>query len=263
MSVMRQCEDLFANRLRTSFLNYLQPRWNLLPHACLLLLLALPAGASEEQALTPYWAEYKVSISVLGGRLTTELRATDEGYEANHVIKPTGLARMFKNGVISETSHFDATEKGIQASWYRSEDSLSKKKTRAEVTFDWPGNEISGTINDEEVQFLLEGLVHDRVAIQYQLMHDLLNGDPDERYILYDIDEFKTLVVSTIGEREVKTRAGTYNAVGIQHQAENSSRVTTLWCVPELGFTPAVIEQHRDGKLRLRATLRSYSPLAE
>jgi len=240
-----------------------QNRWKFLPHALLLLSLALPVAATADQALTPYSAEYKVKISGLGGRLTTDLRATGDGFEATHVIKPTGLARLFSSGRISETSRFSTTEDGVMASWYQSEDMLTKKKTRAEVTFDWSSNEISGTVNDEEIQFVLDGLVHDRVAIQYQLMHDLLNGDPDERYILFDIDEFKMLIVTNVGERDIKTPAGTFSAVGIQHQAEHSSRITTLWCVPELGFLPALIEQHRKGKLRLKATLRNYSPLTE
>ena len=181
--------------------------WNLLLHALLLLLLVLPAAANADQALTPYSAEYKVKISVLSGRLTTDLRTNEDGFEATHVIKPTGLARIISGGLISETSRFDTTDGAIRASWYQSEDTLSKNKTRAEVTFDWPDNQMTGTVNDEEIQILLEGLVHDRVAIQYQLMHDLLNGQPDERYILFDIDEFKTLIVSNVGEREIKTPA--------------------------------------------------------
>jgi hypothetical protein len=33
-----------------------------------------------------------------------------------------------------------------------------------------------------------------------------------------------------------------------------------LWCVEELGFLPVLIEQHRKGKLRVRASLRKYEP---
>ncbi|MDZ7643602.1 MAG: hypothetical protein U5K76_04815 [Woeseiaceae bacterium] len=55
---------------------------------------------------------------------------------------------------------------------------------------------------------------------------------------------------------------GTFEAVGIQHKAEESSRVSTLWCVRELGYLPVVIEQHRDGKLRVRAELTDYRPVA-
>lgn len=220
---------------------------------------ALCAGA--DRALTPYAAEYTVKISVLSGRLTTELRTHADGFEATHVIEPNGLASVLKSGEINEQSRFASYADGVRATWYRSEDSLSSDETRAEVTFDWSTNEISGTVNDEDVRIVLDGIVHDRVAIQYQLMHDLLNGGPDERYVLFDIDEFKTLVVRNVGERKVRTPAGDYTAVGIQHQAENSSRITTLWCVKELGYLPVVIEQHRKGKLRMRAELSSYTAL--
>jgi hypothetical protein len=236
----------------------------LLPIAltCLPLLATGAAPVLAEQPLTPHSAEYKVKISVLSGRLTTELRPLANGYEAIHVIEPQGLASMLKNGEISERSRFSANDDGIRASWYRSEDSLSSDETRAEVTFDWSASEISGTVNDEDIQFALDGIVHDRVAIQYQLMHDLLNGGPDERYVLFDIDEFKTLIVRNVGERTVSTPAGNFQAVGIQHQAENSSRITTLWCVEELGYLPVLIEQHRKGKLRMRAELSNYTELA-
>jgi hypothetical protein len=229
---------------------------------CLPLAAAAASPALAEQALTPYSAEYKVKISVLSGRLTTELRPLADGYEAVHVIEPEGLASMLKDGEISEQSRFSAQDDGIKATWYRSEDSLSSDATRAEVTFDWSANELSGTVNDEDVRIALDGIVHDRVAIQYQLMHDLLNGGPDDRYILFDIDEFKTLIVRNIGERSISTPAGDFQAVGIQHQAENSSRTTTLWCVEELGYLPVLIEQHRKGKLRMRAELKTYAELA-
>jgi hypothetical protein len=228
--------------------------------ACLPLMMA--AAAAAETALTPYSAEYKVKISVLSGRLTTELRPLQDGYEANHVIEPQGLASMMKDGRISEQSRFTARADGVRASWYRSDDSLSSDETSAEVTFDWSASELSGTVNEEKVEMALDDVVHDRVAIQYQLMHDLLNGEPNERYVLFDIDEFKTLIVRKVGIRRISTPAGKFTAVGIQHQAENSSRVTTLWCVEELGFLPVVIEQHRKGKLRMRAELERYAALA-
>jgi hypothetical protein len=216
------------------YLNNMHFRWIPVPLAVLLLSLAMPAIAGAEQVLTPYSAEYKVKISGLSGRLTAHLRSTGGGFEATHAIKPTGLARIFTNGSITETSQFVAADGQVKASWYRSDDSLSKGKPKAEVT-----------------------------AIQYQLMQDLLNGAPEESYILFDIDEFKTLIISNVGEREIKTPAGTFNAIGIQHQKKDSSRVTTLWCVPELGYLPALIERHRKGKLQLKASLKTYTPITE
>ena len=77
--------------------------------ASLPIIAAAASGASAGQPLEPYSAEYKVRISVLSGRLTTELRPQADGYEAVHVIEPQGLARMMKDGEISDAINWSST----------------------------------------------------------------------------------------------------------------------------------------------------------
>jgi len=230
------------------------------PGLLILAVSLLGSGTSVAQGLTPHSAEYKVKISVLSGRLHTRLAATETGYEATHSIVPTGFARMFSKGRIEEFSGFDETDGGVLPVRYRSSDTLSKHKTQADVEFDWSEGAIVGTINNADFNNAIDSVVHDRVSIQYELMHDLMNGGTSGTYVLFDIDEFKTLNVSVIGNRKIKTPAGRFDAVGVQHQAEGSSRVTTLWCVEELGYLPVLIEQHRKGKLKMRASLTDYVP---
>jgi len=222
-----------------------------------LVTMAMPALASD--TFMPHEAEYKVKISVLGGKLNTSLQRSADGYVAHHVIKPTGVAALIAGGTIDELSEFSTGADGIRPSFYRTNDQISSDKERAEIQFDWSTGEASGQVNDKEVSQILSELAHDRVSIQYQLMHDLANGGARATYILFEVDKLKTLNVKSIGTKEVKVPAGTYNAVGIQHQASGSSRITTLWCVEELGYLPVIIEQHKDGKLRLRATLKRYT----
>lgn len=225
----------------------------------LILAVSLPgAGHSVAAELTPHSAEYKVKISILSGRLKTRLAATETGFEATHKIVPTGFARIVKNGAIEEFSGFDATADGVLPLRYRSSDTLSKDKTQASVEFDWSTGAITGTVNNAEFHSVVEEVTHDRVSIQYELMRNLMNGGTRSTYTLFDIDKFKTLNVSVVGNRNIKTPAGRFDAVGIQHQSQGSSRVTTLWCVEELGYLPVMIEQHRKGKLRMRALLTKY-----
>jgi hypothetical protein len=228
----------------------------------ILLLVALLSTTTSlaEGRLTPHSAEYKVKISILSGKLSTRLQATENGYEATHRIVPKGLARILAGGSIQETSSFEYTADGVSPTRYVSVDTLSKHKTRADISFDWSTGAVTGTVNDEPVESVLEELAYDRVSIQYELMVDLMNGGAGETYILFDVDRLKTLKVSSIGTKEVKVPAGKFMAIGIQHQAEGSSRITTLWCVEELDFLPVIIEQHRKGKLRMRATLSRYTP---
>lgn len=236
--------------------------------ARLLILLAavpalsgLPAAANtleSEPALTPHKAQYDVRIYMLGGMMTSEVTRAGPGYMANSVIEPKGMSRLVARGVIQESSFFTMDGEGVQPAQYRSIDTLSTEDKFVSLDFDWRDGVVTGVINEEEFRADLDGRVHDRVSIQYELMLDLLRGGASQEYSLLDGDEMKLLEVTNVGTRRVKVPYGEFDAVGIQHRKKNSSRVTTLWCVEELGYLPAVIEQHRKGKLRVRAVLSRY-----
>jgi hypothetical protein len=224
----------------------------------LLALYAAPLQA--ESLLTPHKATYKVKISVLGGQLDTELRQTATGYSATHIIKPTGMSRMFARGSIVETSHFDSVSDGVRPREYVSRDTLSREKENATIHFDWDNGEARGTVNGSEVVSVIDSLAHDRVSIQYEVMHDLMSGDASAKYTMFEIDRLRPVNVQIIGEKIVKVPAGEFQVIGVQHQAEGSKRITTLWCAEQLGYLPVVIEQHRNGKLQVRAKLEIYTP---
>ena len=224
-----------------------------------LIVTVFASTALAETALTPHTAQYKVRISVVSGQLNTELRRTADGYVANHVIKPTGMSRLITRGTMDVTSTFSSEADGVRPIRFQSVDTI-RDDPDEDLTFDWTTNEVSGTVGEENVLLQLEGIAHDSVSIQYELMHDLLNGEPDEQYVLFDVEKMRIANVSIGGEKKIKTKAGTFTAVGIQHQKEGSSRTTTLWCAKELDYLPVVIEQHRKGKLKFRATLVSYTP---
>ncbi len=228
--------------------------------SALLATLFLAGTVQASGGLTPHVAEYNVKMSVVSGRLRTELKATGAGYSAEHSINATGMSRLIARGEITEVSEFSDGPDGLYPLAYRSIDTLSRDKGRADIRFDWGGMQATGTVNGQDYEVTLEGLLHDRVSIQYELMHDLLDGEPSDQYRMFEIDEQKIINIRSLGTQKVEVPAGSFEAVGIQHQAEHSSRITTLWCVKELGYLPVIIEQHRKGKLRVRAKLRSYTP---
>jgi len=223
-----------------------------------IVIAALLAPAQAEQ-LTPHTAQYKVKISVLSGELSTELRATEDGYVATHKVKPTGISRVLAGGKISVTSEFSMEPGGVRPVSFHEVDTIGDDP-ETNIRFDWSTNVASGTVGSEDVNLQLDGRSYDNVSIQYELMHDLLNGGPSETYVLFDVDKMRVANVRNIGTRSIKTRMGKFDAVGIQHQKQGSSRTTTLWCAPELDYLPVIIEQHRKGKVKFRATLTSYSP---
>ncbi len=228
--------------------------------ALLLLGLAGLAQAEPAAGLVPHAAEYKVKISVLGGRLTTMLEATEDGYRAESLIRATGMSRIIARGEIRESSEFALTPDGVRPRRFISSDGLSKGKETVDFTFDWQTGTVSGMWNNAPFENQFDGVMHDRVSLQYGLMHDLMNGIQRAEYFLQDAEKFKPLTITTLGVESVTVPYGVFEATGIQHQAEGSSRITTLWVVEELGYLPVIIEQHRKGKLQVRAVLTDYQP---
>ena len=224
-----------------------------------LATLAFSLLVSAQPLLTPHTAEYKVKISVVSGQLNTELKRTAGGYVANHVIRPTGMSRIITRGTMDVTSEFDSQTDGIKPVRFQAIDTI-RDEPDVDLRFDWNTNQAIGTVGDENVQLQLDGMAYDSVSIQYELMHDLITENPSEQYILFDVDKMRVANVSIVGEKEVHTKAGKFVAVGVQHQKEGSSRITTLWCVKELDYLPVIIERHRKGKQIFRAELVKYSP---
>jgi len=224
------------------------------------LLVQTGSASIAGTSLTPHTAEYKVKISVLGGTLLTHLERTSDGYRADSTIEATGLSRVIAHGAIRENSEFVESADGVRPLRFQSADTLSKGGETVDFTFDWDDHQITGTIDGAEFSTAMDGMVHDRVSLQYGLMHDLINGVYRTEYQLQDAEKLKALQITNIGSKRVKVPFGTFDAIGIQHQTAGSSRVTTLWCVEELGFLPVIIEQHRNGKLQVRAVLTGYTP---
>jgi hypothetical protein len=225
------------------------------------LLLTASGLATAAESLVPHAAEYKVKISVLGGILSTRVEATETGYFAESSIEATGMSRIIAHGSIRENSIISLSEAGLRPQRFRSTDTLTKDAQDVDLTFDWAQGSVGGLIGGAEFEADLADNTHDRVSLQYGLMQDLLSGIERDEYALQDAERLKLLSITNVGKKTVTVPFGTFEAIGIQHRAENSSRTTTLWCVEELGFLPVIIEQHRKGKRQMRALLTSYTPL--
>jgi len=221
------------------------------------LTISLDAQATE--TIVAHEATYKLRVSFLGGSMKTVVAETENGFVAKSVIKATGFARLLMHGTIEESSEFIVGPMGVQPIIYSSSNTLLKKDKFMIFEFDWANDVVSGKINNDNFVLDFEGEIYDRVSIQYELMHKLLNGVSSAGYALLDGDKLKQLQVTNIGMKSIKTPFGKFEAVGIQHQAQDSTRVSTLWCAPELGYLPVLMEQHRNGKRRVRAVLTNYT----
>lgn len=226
------------------------------------LALSLMAGTATSNAadktLTPHRATYKVKISVLSGEMQSRLDLADDEYASSSTIKPRGLARLITRGSIQENSTFRIEDDRVRPTTYSSSDSLSKGGEDVSMSFDWEMLDVLRKVDEVESRTKLDSVVVDRATLQYALMFDLLNGNIQREYVLIESDEVKKLAVTIKSEKTVKVPFGEYEVIGISHRAETSTRETTLWCAPSLGYLPVIIEQYRDGKIQGTIVLTEY-----
>ncbi len=227
-----------------------------------LLALLLMAGAANSSAadktLTPHRATYKVKISVLSGEMQSRLDLAGDEYAVSSTIKPRGLARLITRGSIQENSTFRIEDEHVRPTSYSSSDSLSKGGGDVRMSFDWEGLEVFREVDGVASRAKLDSVVVDRATLQYALMFDLLNRHIQREYVLIESDEVKKLAVTIKSEKTVKVPYGEYDVIGVSHRAEASTRETTLWCAPSLGYLPVIIEQYRDGKIQGTIVLTEY-----
>ena len=233
--------------------------------ATVLLLLVSLIGdvVFAGDALTPHFAEYKVKIGVLRGQMKSQLELKNGVYESQSVVQPTGIARIISRGSIVEMATFAVVDGRVRSTTYTGHDTLSRKGQDVSLVFNWANSELDGAA--DQLQFdraLVSGTV-DRASLQYALMADLASDRLRSEYILQDVGESKVLSISSAGSKVVRVPFGEFNVIGITHRAANSSRETTLWCAPALGFLPVIIEQYRDGKLSGQILLSAYSGSAD
>mgnify|MGYP002869864922 CR=1 FL=1 len=228
---------------------------------CAIALCGLSANAGLP--LQPHVALYDVNISFLSGTLRTELIVVDNQYQASSHITPTGISLLFGQGSIVQTSLFGIDQESIQPTRFTSDDSLTREKEQVDFLFDWGANKITGLIGEAGFATQLSSNTYDSVSLQYAFMHDLLNESLRKTYLLQDADELKELNITIKEQQRVTVPFGDFKTIVIQHQSNNSDRTTALWMAAELDFLPIVIEQRRDGKIRFRAELGSYSVIPE
>lgn len=222
------------------------------------LFLWLIAASATGQSLAPFEAEYRVKMGALRGAMRMSLTHGEDGLVASSLLEPRGLAGLFARGRVEETAWLAIDADRVVPQRYAMIDTIDKDNEEIAMNFDWVTQVASGSSADGDFDHAIDLATYDRTSIQYALMLDLLHGRSAAQYTMLDGKRRKALTISHLGDSVVKVPLGEFKVRKVRHQAANSSRMVTLYCAPELGFLPVRIEQHRKGKLVVRADLKAH-----
>jgi hypothetical protein len=224
----------------------------------MLLMLASVTGFASEP-LEPFKATYAVSYRGIGaGSITLELKRVGEGeYVYRSTVDPSALASMIVSDEAIETTRFRLTDQGIQPIEWRLEDGKRSTEDDGALTFDSKLGRVRGVVEDQQIDLPYEPGLQDRLSMQIEVIRALRQGQEPGEIRLIDDEKVKHYTYTRGTTAQIKTDAGTHNAILYESTRPGSKRVSRVWHAPGLGFVPVRAEQVRKGKVETVMTLAS------
>ena len=215
----------------------------------LLLLLAFTSLAARADAPKPFTATYTLAMGKMsvGAMVRKLVLGANHAYEFSSTVEATGIAAMFQDGRIVETSRGTLVDGRPRPGRY-DYDPGGKKKRALGVVLDWKAGTLTTRYKGRETQTSLQPGLLDKLVYQLALMGDLAAGGT-LNYSVADSNGITEYALARRGEERIVTPAGTFDTTRIERVNGNSKRHTVLWCAPKLGHLPVKIEhREKDGK---------------
>ncbi len=197
-----------------------------------------------------YQATYSVGIgSLRAGTASFSLsRNADGTYTYQSLTKSAGLAALFLNDVVTETSQFKVMDGKLQPLQYTYEHTGHDRNDKENIRFDW-ANGMAYTAEDGKQHTLpIKSGIYDRLLAQLAISMDLQAGRDIENYPVLDHNEINVYHMLRQDNTNLKTPAGNYETMVIARRAPHKDRVTTFWLAPKLDYLLVQMEQTESDK---------------
>ena len=196
----------------------------------------------------------------LMGGSTISLSKVRSGYQFKTESASEGGMIGFLGGAkIAELSEFSIGEAGFQPSRYSYKQSVSLKRRKREITFDWKQKWAREDDGDAVVSYLLPEGALDRNLVVLALAEDLRNGAETLDHVVAYKGEASNWEFKNSGEEQVRTAAGLIAATKVERVRENKERSTVSWHAQKYDFLPIKIEQREPDGESIEMRLKSIS----
>lgn len=215
--------------------------------ACL-LLTATARAAELPESFTAYYALSLNSFNLGESEISLDAQGNNRYLYRSHT-RSTGVAKLFRNDTVRESSLFTLHNQRLRPLEYRFDHSGDAKERHALLTFDWVQGKVSNTVEGHTWQMKIPEDALDKLVVQLAVMLDLDSGQQQLTYAIADGGKLKEYQFAVIGTETVRVPAGEFATLKLERLRKDNDRTTYLWCAPELGHLPVKIKQieHEDG----------------
>lgn len=229
--------------------------------AAITLLLGVFSGPVSAAEPREFRADYELyrNGKLMGGS-TISLSKVRSGYQfKTESASEGGMIGWLGGAKIAEISEFSVSEKGFQPTRYSYKQSVSLKRRKREITFDWKQQWAREDDGDAVVSYLLPDGALDRNLVVLALAEDLRNDAEKLDHVVAYKGEASTWQFKNSGEEQVRTAAGLIAATKVERIRENKERSTISWHAQKYDFLPIKIEQREPDGESIEMRLKSIS----
>jgi hypothetical protein len=216
--------------------------------AVLLLACSAPPASAATPELRPFKASYSITYrGVSAGSAEVELQSLADGrWSYQQRSQPRLIFRPFVSAE-PERSIFSVQGGHILPQKYSAGDEAQSGDDATELNFDWVRGRVTGVAERKHVDLPTQAGLLDTMSVHVALMHELLAGNPPQRFVLVDEDEIKEYNFTAEGTATLRTAVGEHRTVIFRSNRPGSRKSMWYWCAPDLGFLPLKVEK-REGK---------------
>jgi hypothetical protein len=204
---------------------------------CLLLpgTMARAAGAAAAPIpdFTAHYSAYRAGFRVIRSRVS--LRRQGDRYVYTSFSEPVGLISLFVHETITEHSIWTYHDGGVRPLSYRYQLKGSKHKD-VHLVFDWSRHQVSNTVAGDTWTLKIPDGTLDKFSVELAVALDLARSATKLTYPIADDGELKHYRFAILGREQIKTPAGSFEAVKLIRQRDNDKRKTYIWCAPALHY---------------------------
>lgn len=235
-----------------------------LPSPVLILITALFTGAvfaepelepahshhhHHQKTLTPFTADYALNKKGMTlGRVRLSLKKADDGWHYETYAEAAGLAAMFSDDTITESTLFQVDQNGLRPLHYRYLRSSDKHGKDLQTEFDWEKAVATVKNKGESTTVELKDGTLNEHAVTVALILALKSGFSEKTYTVLDETTLDSQTYTCAGEETVKVPAGKFDAVKVVRT--HGSRETIGWYAPMQNYLPVKIQSFKNGKLQ-------------
>jgi hypothetical protein len=208
-------------------------------------LLSLSMSSSVSAAPSQFRADYELYRNgKLMGSSNITLSKTRRGYQFQTLSESEGgWASIIGGAEIKETSEFVILGEQFQPINYSYRQSVSFKKRKREISYDWSKKWAREDDGDNVVSYLLPEGTLDRNLVVLAIAEDLKAKRTSLEHVVAYKGEATPWQFKNAGLQKVATAMGSIEAVRVERVRQNKERSTISWHAEKFGFLPIKIEQ--------------------